>query len=248
MTVRTDLIPDSLVEDKSVQLERLASGVIETFRNMLRPELGSSYLPRGERPRQPKEAKDLDGALILVKQCIEDKQTVEGIPLDKRLVFTEEYPGENLSSETITFSLVRREPGIVSKGKPLVEGVQELKPHVRSIDPDPNIPGKVIITLGQKFDHEVLLVCWAKTNKQANFRARWLENMLREYTWFIKQNGVEEFLFMGQGEDLILDSRSYPNIITGRPLHYYIRTETLTHLSEETIRRVLITYSVGSDS
>lgn len=241
MTVRTDILPEELTREQEIIVERQ----LDTFARSLKLEDRSMFLPMGERMRQPKAARDIEGLYELIDAVLQDKQNAEGIVSEQQLEFTEEYPTDDLRIERITFSLQHRQPGSISGGKPYNSDVQELKPHVRDISPDPNNAGYMLVTTGQKFESRIVLTCWAKTNKRANYRARWLEDTLREYNWFVRYQGIEEFLFMEQQEDLLLELDGKANTLKGRPLIYYARTERLGHVSEPTLRRLVLRYGIG---
>jgi hypothetical protein len=244
MTVRTDILPEDLTEEQTV----IVHNIIQDYADGLPSDRGTGVLPFGSRVRQPRPAKDVEGFFTLVKRCLEDKQNSEAIASDLRLNFLEEHPPEEIETETISFKLRSREPASFSQGKALNQRVQEMKPHIRSIESDPTQPGHKIITLGQQFENVVELTCWAKTNKQANYRARWLEDTLREYAWYIKYEGVMEFFFQSQENDMVLEVDSTSNTLKGRPLLYYVRTERLTHILEPTIRRIVVEYGLGEHS
>jgi hypothetical protein len=183
----------------------------------------------------------------LVNRALKDKQVDEGTAEDKKIVYTEESPPVDMSTEVITYSLIRREPA-TQGGPPFKGNRQELKPRIRSIEDDPNHMGFKIMVLGQEFENEVVFTCWAKTNKHVNKRALWFEDVMREYAWFLKYNGVKEYLFMRRLEDISVDLTGDNNIIHGRPLVYYVRTERLTHLSEPTIRRIVVQYDTDTNN
>jgi len=241
MTVRTDILPETLTEEQQMTVER----ILDVFARKLKLEDRSMFLPAGERMRQPKAARDIEGLYGLIDAALQDKQNSEGVVSDQQIEFTEEYPVDDLRVERVTFSLQHRQPGSISGGKPYNSDVLELKPHVRNISNDPHNVGYALITTGQKFENRIILTCWAKTNKRANYRARWLEDTLREYNWFIRYQGIEEFIFMEQQEDLLLELDGKANTLKGRPLIYYVRTERLGHVSEPTIRRLVLRYGIG---
>lgn len=235
--LRTDILPEELTEDQRIIVEHIVQRVVPvTYKD----------LDSQERVRQPREAQDIDGFFVLVNNALKDKQVDEGIGDDKKLIFTEELPPVDLATEVVTYSLIRREPATMG-GPPFEGSRHELKSHIRSIEDDPNHVGFKVITLGQHFENEVIFTCWAKTNKQANKRALWFEDLMREYAWYLKYNGVMECIFMRRLEDSSLDLTGERNILYARPLVYYVRTERLTHLSEPTIRRIVVQYDTDTN-
>jgi hypothetical protein len=239
MVVRDDILPEALTSEQRI--------VIDSILHEFTDAAGSSgmYLPRGERLRQPKPAQDIDGFTDLVMRVLEEQQNSEDIPLKNRVTFLQDFPPRDVETEIITFGLVRRLPSSMSQGQHFNQRVREVKPHIRGIEDDPTRPGYKMIMLGQKFENEIIFTCWAKTNKQANRRARWLEDTLRNWTWYIRYEGIEDFYFLGQDEDRILKLDGTENKLMGRPMRYYVRTERVSHILEPTIRRIVVKYGLG---
>lgn len=241
MVVRSDIIPGllDLTEEQAIEVQKILGGFTDTVGSR------GTYLQQGERLRQPKPAQDIDGFTDLVSRVILEQQISEDVPLNNRIQFLEDFPPGDITTELITFGLVTRVPGSLSRGQHMNQRVREVKPHIRGIEDDPTKPGYKIITLGQKFENEILLTCWAKTNKRANWRARWLEDTLRNWTWYIRHEGVEDFYFIEQERDIVMKLDGTNNTLKGRPLRYWIRTERLSHVLEPTIRRIVVKYGLG---
>jgi hypothetical protein len=227
--VRTDILPEELTEEDKWFVVQL----LQDFEQQ-----NEQFIGRGERAKMPQPAKSLDDFIALTKESIEAKEHVDNTPEENKILFTAEYPPTELETVTVSYSLLRREPASTSGGRHFNQQRQEWKPHVREIIDDPNNPGYKLIILGQKFENIVQFIIWAKTNKEANKRATWFEDLMREYAWFIKYKGVNEFYMLERGEDIILDIDQQR--VVGRPFHFYVRTEKLTYLSEPTIRRVML--------
>jgi len=234
MVVRDDILPEELSDQQAIVVEKVLSG----FGDM-------SPSNTGIRLRQPNPAKDVDDFVELVYRVITEQQITEEVPTDRRIKLLHDFPPGDIETEVITFGLIRRTPASMSQGQHFNQRVMELKPHIRSIEDDPLRPGYKVVTLGQKFENELVLTCWAKTNKQANIRARWLEDTLRNWTWYIRYEGIEDFYFMGQDADVVLQLEGTENKLMGRPLRYYIRTHRLSHVLEPTIRRIVVKYGLG---
>jgi hypothetical protein len=236
MALRTDLLPE-LTPTQTIIVESVVKDPLANPR-------GAMIRGSGDRTRQPTSAKDIGEFVGIVQKALKDKLEDEGLVIGKDLIFTEEYPPKDIESETITYRLLSRDPASMSGGRHLNQERQEWKPHLREISDDPNHPGYRLTTIGQKFENQIVFTCWAKSNKTANTRAIWLEDTLKAYTWFIKYEGVDEFYFIRREPDFLLDM-GQANFLQGRPLVYYVRTERLTHLSEPTVRRIILQYSVG---
>jgi len=238
MAVRTDLLPEELTETQEIVVKSILGNFAE----------GLQANGPQRRMRQPKPAKDIDGFVELVGRVIAEQQNSEQIPLENRVKFLEDFGPDDIRTEIISFSMVRRVPFSFSAGQHFNQRVREVKPHVRGIEDDPTRPGYKVITLGQRFENEILLVCWAKTNKQANRRARWLEDTLRNWTWYIRYEGIEDFYFLSQDEDITLVLDGTDNKLVGRPLRYWVKTQRVSHVLEPTIRRIVVEYGLGQTS
>jgi hypothetical protein len=239
MTVRDDILSDDLTTEQAFVVEKIMGGFTDGLHS-------SNFVTKGERVRQPKPAVDIDGFTDLTMRIIQEQQISEEIVTDRRVQFLQDFNPEDIRTEVITFGLRRREPWSMSQGKPFNQRHQEYKPHIRGIESDLAYPGHKVVVLGQKFENEIVLTCWAKTNKQANIRARWLEDTMRDWTWYIRYNGVEDFYFVGQEEDITIQLNGTENLLMGRPLVYYVRTERLSHVLEPTIRRIVVKYGLGN--
>lgn len=241
MVVRTDILPEALTTEQQVVVE----SIMHEFRDLLGSR-GTTLQPDyGDRLRQPKPAQDIDGFTDLVMRVIQEQQNSEDVPAKNRVRFLQDFPPDNVETEIITFGLFRREPSSMSQGQPFNKKRIELKPRVRGIELDPTRPGYAVVTLGQRFENELIFTCWAKTNKQANRRARWLEDTLRDWTWYIRYEGIQDFFFLGQDKDQVLTLDGTKNVLMGRPLRYYVRTERMSHVLEPTIRRIVVKYGLG---
>jgi len=239
MVVRDDILPEDLTTEQRIVVDNILQNFSESAGSV------SMYLPQGERARQPKPAQDIDGFTDLVVRVIEEQQNSEEVPLNSRIKVVQDFPPNEIETEIISFGLLRRTPGSLSQGQHFNQRVREIKPRIRGIEDDPTRPGYKVVTLGQKFENEIVFTCWAKTNKQANKRARWLEDVLRNWTWYIRYSGVEDFYFLGQDGDVLIKLDGTENTLKGRPLRYYVRTERLSHVLEPTIRRIVVKYKLG---
>lgn len=178
----------------------------------------------------------------LVGQAIDNYEKRESISAEKKVIFTEEEPDTSSKTETITYSLVSREPGAFSQGAPLEGKVRNLRPIFREEGDDPENPGYRFMVLGYWHDNVVRLTCWARTNKAANARAEWLESIMEEYSWWYKAQGVDRVIFLGRHADMVVEVDN--NKWYGRPIDYFIRTEQLRVFKEKTIEQILVNYTV----
>lgn len=243
MVVRDDILPEELTTEQGIVIDE----ILHEFDQDFVDNIGNRgmNLPIEERLRQPKPAQDIDGFTDLVMRVIEEQQNSEEVPLKNRVKFLQDFPPGGIETEIITFGLLRRNPASMSQGQHFNQRVREVKPHIRGIENDPTRPGYKVVTLGQRFENELVFTCWAKTNKQANKRARWLEDTLRNWTWYIRYEGVTDFYFLGQDEDMVLKLDGTENVLMGRPMRYWVMTERLSHILEPTIRRIVVKYGLG---
>ena len=241
MVVRTDILPETLTTEQRV----VVSSIMHEFVDLLGSH-GTTLQPDYEdRLRQPKPAQDIDGFTDLVMRVIEEQQNSEDTPTKNRVRFLQDFPPGDITTEIITYGLLRRWPASMSQGRDFNQKRREVKPRVRGIEDDPTRPGYAVVTLGQRFENELVFTCWAKTNKQANRRARWLEDTLRDWTWYIRYMGINNFYFLGQDKDEVLSLDGTKNVLMGRPLRYWVMTERMSHVLEPTIRRIVVKYGLG---
>lgn len=188
--------------------------------------------------KTPGEAKTLLEFYDLVRQAIVDYETRQNVIDSAKVVFTEEEVDKAAESETITFSLVRREPGSFGQGPPFQSKVKNLRPRLRELGTDPENPGYRQMVTGYWFDNVVRLTCWARTNKAANARARWLESLMEDYNWWFVIQGVPRVIYWGENADIVtvIDNNKW----YGRPIDYYVKTEKLRVFCEKTLEEILI--------
>lgn len=242
MAVRDDILPEELTTSQSVVVEQIVSNILERYSRT------EANVPHGERLRQPKPAQDINGFFDLVRRVVEEQQNSEQVPIKNRIKFLQDFPPGDIETEVITFGLIQRRPFSMSQGQHFNQRVREVKPHMRGIEDDPARPGYKVITHGQLFENEIVFTCWAKTNKQANIRARWFEDQMRDWRWYIRYEGVSDYYFIGQDEDIALKLDGTENILMGRPLRFWVKTERLSHVLEPTIRRIVVQYGLGQNS
>lgn len=188
--------------------------------------------------RTPKPAKSLIEVYGLVKDVIDHYDNRASVPLKNRVIFTEEEPDAAATGEIISFSVIQRLPGAFGGGAPGEAKTKNMKAIYRDSFDDPENPGYRLAVYGYWHDNIIRFTCWAKTNKAANARVEWLENVLDEYMWFFKAEGVDRFLFQERQTDITVNIKG--NKWYGRPLDYFIRTETLKTFSEKKMEEILI--------
>ncbi len=232
--LRTDIIPKDLLETQQRVI------VTNQFGAIL-----SAAAPLPDRSRTPAPAKNLDEFYGLVQGAIQDYERRQNVIDDGKVHFTSEDidlpKDKNLS---ITFSLVKRMPGSFSQGPPFQGDTHNQKPMLREEIEDPENPGYKRAILGYWHDNEVCFTIFARTNKAADAKALWFENIMQEYSWYFTSQGVARVIFMRREQDYTLELNGTK--MYGRPLFYFVRTETLRTVSEKTIEQILINTSLSN--
>jgi hypothetical protein len=180
---------------------------------------------------------DLNAFFGLVKNAIESKQNTENIPSDKRLLFVEEDPPENIDTEAITFELLKRENGSFSRGAPFQGNVKEIKPHIRAERQHPEHPGERLVTFGKRYDNLVGFNIYARSNAQARERLLWFEGLMLSYSWYFKIFGFKTYFFgTGKRERVEIEGTK----LTKYPSEYYVGTDDIYHIGYQELKRVII--------
>lgn len=213
----------------------------EEIRQFILDSLRQQSLSAQQAGTGPSPAADLQDFYQLLSKVMTQQQAMEGAAKTVKLV--EEYSPTVLQGEIITFALRKREPATFSQDSPF-GGVKNYKPILRETFPDPKTPGYLILVFGLLFDNLVELTCWALTNKAANLRALWLEDLILRHTWFFRQGGISQLLYFGREADGHLE-------VGGQRFHYrrllyYVRTEKLYTITEKTIEDLLVVLKASS--
>lgn len=159
------------------------------------------------------------------------ERAVEDIPV------LEDYPVTDIRDECITVRLVKREPGTFGQNAPFKDP-RQYRPVLRETKQDPNHKGYLLAILGQWFDNLLEITCWARTHKQADSRATWLEDLILRRHWFFIHAGVDKLVYLGQMEDVVSQQASF--ILFGRPLRLFVRTEKLFSVSEKMLEDLIL--------
>lgn len=184
------------------------------------------------------QAKSLLDFYDLVRQAIENYESRKGVLEENKIIYTEEDPKIDVRTETITYGLVSRKPGAFQRGAPGEANIRNLRPRLREEKEDPTNPGYRFAITGYWYDNVVRFTCWATTNKAANARAEWFEDLMEEYAWFFTMQGVNRVIFNGRGTDIVTNVGGQDWY--GRPIDYFVRTEKLRVFSEKTIEEIIV--------
>jgi len=191
------------------------------------------------RGRTSGAAKSLTEFYNLVRQVILDLERREETTKQGIICLTEEDLDFKKSDQiTIVFSLVKRKPGAFGKGAPFESTTLAMTPILREELPDPDNPGYKRAVLGYCYDNEVRFTIFARTNKIANKYAEKFESLMMEYNWFFLREGVQKCWFLKRDSDFTVEESNAK--MYGRPVHYFVRTEDLTTISQKTIEIIEI--------
>jgi hypothetical protein len=237
----TSLLQNLLDEELTEKDQRI---IVQEAFDFIKGDLMQQRGATGNRSVTPGRAKSLLEFYDLVRQSISNAEKRAGVLEDNKIRFTEEEPDTNSSTETITFSLMRREPGQFGQGPPFGAKHQNLRPMLREENTDPSVPGYRFAVTGYWYDNLVRFTCWARTNKAANARAEWFENFMEEYTWFYRLQGVSRVIFWGRDADIVTDIDE--NRWYGRPINFFVKTEKIRVYSEKTLEEILVTLKTKS--
>lgn len=219
---------DNLALPPSIDRTRLSDDEIQFAKDQ--------YMARLKRDDIP-VAHDLNAFFRLVHFALQSKQSVEGIPSDKRLLFVEEDPPENIDTEAITFELYRRDNGSFSRGAPGQGTVKERTHHLRRIEPHPDHPGEELLTFGKFYDNWIDFNIYARSNKTARERLLWFEGMMGSYAWYFELFGFKvSYEGTSKRERVEIDGRK----ITKYPVRYFVRTDDVYHVGYQELKDVAI--------
>ena len=229
--LRIDLLKSDLTEDQKkvkVIAEEVFGGFIERAIQ--------------DRTRTPGDTKDIFEVLELIRVAIKDYESRSHVTQDAQIDVIYEKPDRPIEVETISLSVISRVPGMYSQGKPGDMGPKNRRPILREMLDDPDNPGYKRAVLGFFYDNIIRLTCWAKTNKAANDRAIWLENLMEENDWFFVWSGVNRLLYDSWRSSELVDIVN--NRYYGRPIDFFVRTEKLINVSEKTLEQICIKFGV----
>lgn len=230
--LRNDLISNSLlVKSQSVKV------IAQTHFNGL---INSAIK---ERTRTPEPAKNIIEVMSLISQAINDYEFRTHVTEDAKINVVYSKPDTDAVLEVISLELTKRQPGMWGQGRPFENNVTSLRPLLREEVEDPEHPGYRRAVLGYFYDNILTLTCWARTNKTANERALWLENLMEEYQWFFVYSGANRVLYQGRKEELVHEVGN--NKYYGRPIDYFVRTEKIRQVSEKTLEEICIRFHIG---
>jgi len=233
------LLQDILDDDLKVDNRRLV------VRQLYQSYFDSDTSHIAARLRTPKNAvSKLQDVYSLIGRAISDYETRAGTPSTETVTFTEETPDKKFNPEVISISCISSIPGAFSQGAPMEGKIKNLRFIPRESVDDPDHPGYRVAMLGYELDNLLRLTCWARTNKAANRRADWFQDLMFEYDWWFCAEGINRIIFMGRREDKVLEKDGVKWY--GRPLDYFVRCEKIKMRSERAIEEILVNLTLSA--
>lgn len=237
------LIQDILSDDLTARQRRI------TVNNIYEASFLRSTVHLQSRLVTPKDAiSSLSDVYLRFKRAIDNYEIRANTPVSNKVLFTEEDPDAVLHQDhsiIVTVRCIKRMPGAFSQGAPFEGDVKNLKPMLREERDDEEYPGYKLAIYGYFHDNLITLSCWARTNKRANYYADWLEDLMREYAWYFKSEGISRTVFYGRNEDITktIDGVKW----YGRPLDYFVKTEKIGILSQKEIEDIVISTTLADE-
>ena len=188
------------------------------------------------------DSKDINGFYELVEEAMKHSEEVGGASEESKINFTRDYSLFGFTNEIVTYKLLKREPGDFSQGPPFGGSVKNYRPVLREEIEDQDNPSYKKLVFGYWHDNLVEFTCFARTNKEADDRALWIEKLMNNYLWFFRYSGVNRVLYFGRGSETSEKFDGYT--IYGRSIKYFVRTEDIVVVSEKEIEQIALNYSV----
>lgn len=233
-TLRTDILDPDLVKTP----EGIKVIVEQQFNHLVQEAIPD------ERSKTPGAAKNIIETLELIRTAILEYEARAHTTEDGKIDVVFEDPDKDLEVETISLQFNDRIAGSFAQGGIREGSVKNRRPIMREILDDPDNPGYKRVVLGYFFDNTVTMTCWARTNKQANARALWLESLMQEYTWFFRFSGVNRILYDKWQKPKTIQVNN--NRYYGRPIDYFVRTEKIVNVSQKTLEEICIRVAMRS--
>lgn len=202
-------------------------------------------------------SRDIDQLPYIIQDIIAYEQERAGTGI--KTMFTDEYPESDIFTDIfdpnkpqnqvgsqygdlIQYKLIQRRPGTYQQtAHPMAPGnTREHVAHLRYYADDPDNPGYRINAMGKRFDNVFQLVCWARTSKQANARAMWLEDLMERYAHIIKLKGFCQLRYEGRDAERAFIPESKAFKLSGRYLTFYCGTEKIILVREKTLSEVIV--------
>lgn len=234
--LRTDIIPEAL---KQKQARVIVQSQFDSIINNAESQASI-------RSKTPGTAKNITEFYSLVKEAIENREKNQKTPDDAKVLLTHNEVEVSSKALSIAIELMSREPGRFSEGAPMQGKTRNLRPLLREVVADPDNPGYRKAIMGYWHDNLVKFTCWSRTHKEAEALALSFEALMEDYIWFFRMQGVHRVLFNSRGSQVEREFKvasnqgSDTNKFYGRPLIYFVQTETIRTITEKELEQIII--------
>jgi len=144
---------------------------------------------------------------------------------------------------TIIYALIKKEPGSI--GKTPFGPQKQAKPMHREFIRDQHWAGHSVEMLGQWFDLLVEFGCFTTDNRSADLLADWFERFMRQNTWVLKLNGVQELMYFQRLRDSAVTK--WRQDLISRTVQYYFRLEEILPTVVRNIRKLDTTVNLATE-
>jgi len=193
-------------------------------------------------------SKNIVEVMSLVKDAIEDYEKRTSVPDKSKVTVVYDEPHIAIELETISLKIQQREPGMFGQDKPFQNSagaVKNIVPILREEGDDPDNPGYKRAIFGYWHDNILRITCWSMTNKEANARMLWLEEVMEQYRYYFIVHGTNRFFYWRHPDQIAKIISN--NILYGRPIDFYVKTETIRAVSEKELEQIYIKVAARRD-
>ena len=182
---------------------------------------------------------DINGLLLQYEdeETKDSTQNINQMHYPNKFLFTGQFQEDKTNGrDVITYDIIRRKPAALGAGKPYEGNTTHYRPMLRGTAHN-KITGCHEMHMSTIMDQTIRFTCWSQKSSQAYYMARFLENFITKYYWFLRRF-VPVVVFEGQN----IDGRAtdkYGNLrYIPVYLDFFIRTEELFILSENEVKNI----------
>ena len=150
--------------------------------------------------------------------------------------FVQAFPNGNDPTKAklpiITYHSKGKRPAVIGKN-----GVQEIKPRIRSYYKETEDGTEAVNVYAQSFDYNLVFEVWAESNTEADQMAERFENFMMTYTGYFMQNGVQQLIFQEQLDETAVMKWREAAVV--RSFRYLLRLEKQTEESIGVITEII---------
>ena len=145
---------------------------------------------------------------------------------------------------TVSYALIKKEPGSI--GKTMFGPQKQHKPrHIETIQ-NSKFAGHSIEIDSQWFDNLVEFGCFTTDNRSADQLADWFERFMRQNTWVLKKNGVQELVFFQRLRDSAVTK--WRQDLISRAVQFFFRIEEILPVVHRNIRLLSTVINLKHDA